>query len=175
MARQDKDFMLRMQGMIYAYRVAKESGVEALGKDIRKRNITNAPMKFSSRQIDEFYKFISQNVYTNMFAVLCWTLYDSFGFGKKRLGRLTEDFNKNSWAVTDLDYMGQHYIKLEDYAIELNKKYDLKLDIERIAACERKADENDERTRMCRIDRVLEVLREAGYSKAADFLESKLD
>lgn len=86
MARQDKDFMLRMQGMIYAYRVAKESGVEALGKDIRKRNITNAPMKFSSRQIDEFYKFISQNVYTNMLAVMCWTLYDSFGFGKKKTG-----------------------------------------------------------------------------------------
>ena len=175
MAKQDKEFMLRMQGMIYAYRVAKESGVEALGKDIRKRNITNAPMKFSSRQIDEFYKYVYQNVYTNILATMCWSLNDCFGFGGKRLKQLIEDFQKKAWDFTDLDYMGQHYVKLEDVAVELNKKYKLGLDIECIAACERTFDEKDERRRMCQIDRVLEVMRNEGYTEAAEFLESKLD
>jgi hypothetical protein len=175
MAKQDKEFMARMQGMIYAYRIAKESGIEALEKDIRKRNITNAPFKYSSKQIDEFCKYISQNVYTNILATMCWTLNDVFGFGEKRLKVLIEDFNKKCWDFTDLDYVGKHYIRLEDVAIELNQKYHLGLDIERITACERMADENDERIRMCKIDRVLEVLKEAGYQKAAEFLESKLD
>ena len=175
MAKQDKEFMLRMQGMIYAYRIAKESGVEALRNDIKKRNITNAPMKYSSKQIDEFCKYISQNVYINTLATMCWALKDCFGFGEKRLKQLVEDFQKKAWDLTDLDYMGQHYVKLEDVAIELNKKYKLGLDIERIAACERLADENDTRRRMCQIDRVLEVLRLEGYHKAAIFLEKKLD
>lgn len=175
MAKQDKEFMARMQGMIYAYRIAKESGIEALEKDIRKRNITNAPMKFSSRQIDEYYKFVLQNVHTNTLAIICWSLNDLWGFGKGRLNQLIEDFNKKLWDFSDLDYMGQYYIKLEDVAVELNKKYKLGLDIERIAACERMADENDERRRMCQIDRVLEVLRLEGFHKAAAFLEEKID
>ena len=164
-----------MQGMIYAYRVVKEGGIEALEKDIRKRNITNAPFKYSSKQIDEFTKYISQNVYTNMLATMCWTLNDVFGFGKKRLKELIDDFNKKCWAFTDLDYVGQHYVRLEDVAVELNQKYALGLDIERISACEKIADENDERRKMCQIDVVLKVLRDAGYKKAAQFIESKLE
>lgn len=175
MAKQDKEFMLRMQGMIYALKVAKEGGIDALEKEIRLRNITNAPMKFSQKQIEELYKYMSQNVFANTVATMCWTLNDLWGFGKDRLHKTLADFNKKSWAFTDLDYMGQHYIKLEDVAIELNKKYKLGLDIERIAACEKMADENDTRRRMCRIDRVLEVLRLEGFHKAAAFLEKKLD
>lgn len=171
----DKEFMARMQGMIYAYRVAKESGVEALARDIKKRNITNAPMKFSSKQIDEFYKYISTNVYTNMLATMCWALNDCFGFGEKRLKQLIEDFNKKSWDFTELDYVGRHYVRLEDIAVEMNKKYKLGLDIEKIAACERLADEKDERRRMCQIDAVLKALNDGGYKDAAKFIESKLE
>ena len=94
---------------------------------------------------------------------------------KKRLERLRDDFQRNTEAIQDLDYMGQHYVRLQDYAIELNRKYDLGIDVERIASCEENYDKTDDRTRMCRIDRVLEVLKNEGYEAAAGFLESKLD
>ena len=175
MAKQDKEFYWRMQGMLYALKMVKEGGIEALEKDIKIRNVLSAPIGCSEKQVRELYQIISQNVYTNMLAVMLWTIHDSFGFGKQRLTQLKGNFDKNIEFVTDLDYLGQHYVRLQDYALELNQKYDLGMDIDRIAACENLYDESDERTRMCRVDRVLEVLRGAGYEVAAGFLESKLE
>ena len=109
-----------------------------------------------------------------MLSAMLWTIHDSFKFGKTRLHRLKADFDRNVAAIFDLDYMGQHYVQLQDYAIELNKTYDLGIDVDRIASCEGVYDQKDERTRMCQIDRVLEVLRNEGFEKAAVFLESKL-
>lgn len=175
MAKQDKEFYWRMQGLHYALKIVKDGGVEALEKEIRMRNVLPAPMGCDSKQVRELYNIMSQNVYMNMLTAMMWTVHDCFGFGKKRLEQLREEYNRNVEVITDLDYMGQHYIRLQDYAVELNKKYDLGLDIERIAACETQFDEKDERTRMCQIDRVLEMLRSGGYEKAAEFLEKKLD
>ncbi|MBR3762215.1 MAG: hypothetical protein IKK59_05675 [Lachnospiraceae bacterium] len=175
MAKQDKEFYWRMQGMIYALKIVKTGGKEALEKEIRMRNVLTAPLGCSEKQVRELYHIMSQNVYVNMLTAMMWTVHESFGFGKKRLEQLREDYNRNVEIITDLDYMGQHYIRLQDYAVELNQKYDLGLDIERIAACETQFDEKDERTRMCQIDRVLEMLRSGGYEAAAEFLEKKLD
>ncbi len=175
MAKQDKEFYWRMQGLIYALKIVKEGGTEALEKEIRMRNVLSAPLGCSEKQVRELYQIMSQNVYVNMLTAMMWTVHNSFGFGKKRLEQLRKDYNRNVEIITDLDYMGQHYVRLQDYAVELNQKYDLGLDIERIAACETQYDETNERTRMCRIDRVLEVLRSEGFEAAAEFLEKKLD
>ncbi len=171
----NKDFELRMQGMLYALKIAKEGGIEALEKDIKRRGILNAPIKFSGKQLREYYEYVSKNVFENMFCAVAYTLYDSFGFGEKRLKRVQEEFKRNVSPVMDLDYMGQHYIRLRDYALELNRKYNLGIDINRIAACEDGQDQRDGRTRMCQTDRVLAVLREEGFTKAAEFLEKKLE
>ena len=175
MAKSDKEFYWRMQGVVYALKIVKEGGVEALEKEIRMRNFLCAPIGCPEKEIRKLYQNFSQNIYVNMLSVMLWTLHDSFGFGKKRLHQLKADYDKNTAVIFDLDYMGQHYVQLQDYAIELNKSYDLGLDVERIASCESMHDQKDERTRMCQIDRVLEVLRNEGFEKAAGFLESKLD
>jgi hypothetical protein len=164
-----------MEGMVYALKIAEKEGVEALRRDIRKRGITQAPLKYSEKQIDEFVKYISKNVHANMLAIMCWSLNDVFGFGESRLKRLIADFEKKSWDFTDLDYLGQKYIKLEDVAVDLNKRYKLGLDIERIAMCEKMADDADTRRRMCEIDQVLEVLKGNGYGDAAAFLGRKIE
>ena len=175
MAKADREFYWRMQGMVYALKIAKEGGTEALEKEIRMRNFLCAPIGCPEKEVRKLYHNFSQNIYVNMLSAMMWTLHDTFGFGKTRLERLKDDFNRNTIAIMDLDYMGQHYVRLQDYAIELNKKYNLGIDVDRIASCEEVYDEKDERTRMCRIDRVLEVLRMEGYEKAAEFLERKLD
>ena len=175
MAKADKEFYWRMQGMVYALKIAKEGSIEALEKEMRMRNFLCAPIGCPEKEVRKLYQNFSQNIYVNMLSVMLWTLHDSFGFGKSRLHRLKTDYDKNTAVIFDLDYMGQHYVQLQDYAIELNKTYDLGLDVDRIASCEGVYDQKDERTRMCKIDRVLEVLRMEGYEKAAEFLERKLD
>ena len=171
----DKDYMLRMEGMLSALRIVEDGGVEALRSDIRKRGITQAPLKYSEKQIDDFVTYISKNIHANMMAIMSWSLNDVFGFGKDRLKRLADDFEKKSWDLTDLDYLGRHYVKLEDVARDLNKRYGLGLDIERIATCQKFADDTDKRTKMCDIETVLRVMRDNGYGDAATFIEGKLE
>ena len=50
MAKMDKDYELRMQGMIYASNIVSKKGVEGLKEDIRIRNVLKAPMKFTASQ-----------------------------------------------------------------------------------------------------------------------------
>ena len=64
---------------------------------------------------------------------------------------------------------------MEDFAVELNEMYDLGIDVARVAYCQDSHDEKEENYRMCKIDRVLQELRENGFKDAAVFLEKKLD
>lgn len=69
---------------------------------------------------------------------------------------------------------GGHFVKLEDFAVELNEMYDLGIDVNRVAYCQDKHDEGNEDFRVCKIDRVLQELRNNGFKDAAEFIEKKL-
>ena len=58
--------------------------------------------------------------------------------------------------------------------MEMNQKYDLGIDYIRVAACQDVHDEGDPNYRMCKIDRVLQELRENGFKDVAVFIEKKL-
>lgn len=70
--------------------------------------------------------------------------------------------------------MGEHYVELKDYAIELNKKYNLGIDVDLIAACQDAHDEKDEKYRMAKLDIILKELESNGYKDAAEFLQGKI-
>lgn len=171
----DKEFEIRMQGMIYAYNLVKEGGIEALTTDMKRRNFLRAPMKFTAKQIKEFYSEISANLYNNMLTTVCYTLNNSFGFGAKRIRDFKNAFDNHVQYTLDLDYMGEHYVKLEDYAVELNEKFNMGIDVNRVAFCQDSHDQKEEKFRMCKVDRVIHELRENGFNEAAAFLEAKLD
>lgn len=120
MSKPNKEFEQRMQGMIYALNIAKSDGIEALESDIRKRGVTRAPMKFKQKDIDEMLEFMSKNLYQTSMSVWFMTLNEVYGFGKKRLKRLKDAFDKNTSILMDFDYIGNHYVDLEDYANFLN-------------------------------------------------------
>lgn len=54
MAKRDKEYEARMQGMLYSVNVVKESGLEALEKDINKRGVLKAPLAYTDKQIEDF-------------------------------------------------------------------------------------------------------------------------
>lgn len=47
----DKGFEQRMQGMVYACRLAQEQGVDALVAEVRKRGVTRVDVTASDKQL----------------------------------------------------------------------------------------------------------------------------
>lgn len=173
MAKIDKDYELRMQGMIYAYNTVKEKGIEGLERDMKLRNVMRAPMKFTASQIEEFWGFLSKNLYNTVITVAGIALHEEFGFGKDRLQRWKKAFDRATVDATDLDYIGTNYVTLEDYAVYLNSKYDLGIDTDVVAVCQESENDTNPNYRMCKVDRLIEIMRQDGYEDAADYLEKK--
>ena len=174
MAKRDKDFENRMIGYMCAYKLAKTEGLEALEKDIKRRNITHLDFTVPPKKIMKDYDTIARRTVTNVMAGALWVLHDVFGFGKQRLHKFRDDFEELMKVLADIDYLGERYVRLEDFAVELNEKYDLGIDVNCVAACQEVYDKGDESYRLCRIDKVLEELKNNGFEDAVKFIESKM-
>lgn len=171
----DKDFELRMSGMNYALEIAKKDGVEGLEKEVKKRGLFKVPFNYTQTQRDNFLREVSHNLYMNMMATFAYALNSEFGFGKERLVRLRKKVSDLVEDVFDLDYMGERYVRLEDYATEMNERYDLGLDVEIISDCQKLQDKPENGYHYADINRVLLVLENEGYKDAAEFLKGKLE
>ena len=172
--KRDKEFEARMQGMRYAFEYAKEKGLDELEKEMLGRNYTRIPLSVPEKSMRKFVEQVSTNVYNMMLTAFLYALHDTEGFGGTRIRRVKESFDKLVQATADLDYMSAHYVTMGDYARELNELYNVDIDVDRVDHLQEIADEDHVDYRMCRIDRVLEVMRADGFTDAADYLESKL-
>ena len=155
------------------YIIASELGV-SVDKVKQVLNFLLKKSLFDSKLFSSDKVFLSKNLYATMLTVVCMTLHDQFGYGKKRLLGFKEKFDELTKNATNLDYLGEHYVTLEDYAVYLNEEFDLGIDTARVATCQESYDEHDERFRAADIEEVLKVLREDGYEEAAEFLQGKL-
>ena len=123
----------------------------------------------------EYFGIISQNLYNNALTAVAYTLHCDYGFGPKRIKEFKKAFDKNVQATLDLDYLGSHYVKLEDFAVEMNEKFNMGIDINRVATCQENYDKGDKGYKMCNIEKVLRELKENGFKDAAMFLEKRID
>lgn len=171
----DKYYEARMQGAVWAGNLIKKEGLEAFDRDMRKRNLLKFAITVTEKEMDETYRDMNALIYHTLITGVLWTLHDMYTFGKKRLKEFKEAFDKTVEDTFDLDYMGEHYIRLEDFAVELNQRYDLGIDIPRVAVVQESYDKRNSKYHMLRAERVIQELREAGYPDAAKFLEAKLD
>lgn len=170
----DKGFEQRMQGMVYACRLAQEQGIDALVKTVKQRGVTKVDITASDKQLNDMWGALSDNIGQNMITTVAWVLHDAFGFGQKRLQQFMSEFDKATANLMSLDYMGEHYVTLEDYAVELNQKYDLGLDVIKTAVETEMFDENNPKYRNTdKVTGIINALRLAGYEDAAAYLESK--
>lgn len=174
MAKRDKEFEARMQGMRYAFEYAKEKGIDELEKEMHRRNYTRIPLSVPESSMRKFVEQVSTNVYNMMLTAFLYALHDTEGFGGTRIKRVKESFDKLVQATYDLDYMSNHYVTMGDYARELNELYNVDIDVDKVEYLQETADKDHVDYRMCRIDRVLEVLKEDGFADAAEYLEQKL-
>lgn len=171
----DKMFEARMQGMIFIANIANSKGIDEMNKELKKRGVYKTPLVYTDAQVNEFIQYICDNTRNTTFALTFHVLNEVFGFGEQRLNKFAEEFNKRFNQCLDLDYMGEHYVKLEDFAIDIKNKYkNLILDIQRIAICQDEHDKgNPDYKNYEYINGVINTLRFAGYHDAADYLETK--
>lgn len=163
-----------MQGMVYACRLAQEQGIDALVKTVKQRGVTKVDITASDKQLNDMWGALSDNVRENMLTTVVWVLHDAFGFGQKRLQQFMTEFEKATANLMNLDYMGEHYVTLEDYAVELNQKYNLGLDVIKATLATDMADKQDARAgNVDKVTGIINALRLAGHEDAAAYLESK--
>lgn len=168
----DKLTEARMAGMNQAYNIAKEYGIEELLKEIKRRNITKVPVHYTKTQMQQLWDNLSKSMYNNMLTVFLYTLNWNFGFGPKRLKEFVRAYQANAQYVVDLDYLGEHYVKMEDYAREINEKCKVDLiDLITVIDDEIKTDAKNEEMNWCELSGVIANLRRNGFEAAAVHLE----
>ena len=174
MAKVDKEQKWRMEGYKSALEFVKKNGVEALEADIRRRGFLGIPVGISKSQIDKFILQITMNLNQTVQTMALMTLNDTFGFGRTRLMRFKEAFDKNTEAIFDFDNLGQHYVTMEDYAVYLNEQFNAGLDVERISACQDACRYEKDNKGKADIAGILTELKSNGFEEAAEFLERKM-
>lgn len=173
----DSGFNDRMGGMLYAYKIAKNDGIEGLEKEIKRRNITKIPFNYGKSELKHLWDDLCANMYNNITATFLYTLYDKYGFDKENITKLVDDYRENIACVLDVDYMGEHYVKLEDFAHEIGEKCGIQFDLNRIATCQDFYDEHNEDSNYhtVRLERLIKDLDENGYLAAAKYLRDKIE
>ena len=93
----DKNMEFFRNGMLRAYQLAKDDGIEALEKELRFRNITGINGPMLAKELDKGIDTIKRLTIETVLTMTIGVLYSEFGFGKKRIDRFKEAFD----AATD--------------------------------------------------------------------------
>lgn len=171
----DDVIRLRNEGMAYALKIAEEYGIEELREQVKMRGYLKATVKFTPEEMIQTIDNIAARIYNNMLTMVYAVMHDKHGWRRKRLLDFKRDFDEKVHGVGDLDGMGHHYARFEDYAIEANELYDLGIDIEKVREAQRNNDENDRANGIAvEADSVIGWLDKHGYSDAATAVKKEI-
>lgn len=135
------------------------------------RGVLQAPLGYTKGDMDRFLEYLIANFYTVVISVACIALEDAFGFKKTRLQRFKDAYEKASDDTMDLDYIGENYVTLEDYAVYLNDRFELDIDAEAMCVFQESRNTRNPNYHMVKVERLIEVMRQEGYEEAAEYLE----
>lgn len=121
MSKINKEEEARRAGMAYAYKIALESGIDGLKKELEFRNITKAPLMVPKSEVDRFCAEVKQNCVTTFKVMTMLTLHDEFGFGHDRLERFMERFMMKTECINE------DYATWGDYQDILNEECKMKI------------------------------------------------
>lgn len=101
MAKNDKNMEFYRQGMLRAYKLAKEEGIDALEQELRFRNITGVNVPLMAKELDKGIVEIKRLTMETILTMTIGVLYSEFGFGKKRLERFRDTFMEATRSLND--------------------------------------------------------------------------
>lgn len=173
MAKVNREYQARMDGMLFAHKIVKEQGLDALTKEIKIRNILKMDVWARKSEVEELHQNIAKNIYQTVMVTMLYTLHDIFGFGKVRLKKLKDAFDKTTKDIVDLDYWGEHYVTFQDYAKFLNDNYEFDFDEEAIKSIESNTNSSNPDYKRCELSGICNLLERNGFKDAAQFLKGK--
>lgn len=97
----DKNMEFFRNGMLRAYQLAKDDGIEALEKELRFRNITGINGPMLAKEIDAGLDEIKRLTFETILTMAVGVLYSEFGFGKTRLERFRKAFDDATDGLAD--------------------------------------------------------------------------
>lgn len=161
---------LRNEGMAYALRIAKKDGIEELEKQVKMRGYLKCSVRFTQEEIQQSIDNIADRVYNNMLTMVYAVMHDLHGWGRQRLLRFKQEFDRKVYEVGETDEMGRHWARFEDYAVEANELYGLGIDMEKI----RETQANNDEQKYIAADAVIDFLEKKGYADAAGDLRKEV-
>lgn len=97
-----KDYMNGQNaGMDYACKIAKEKRTDVLVEECKFRKKTGIPITVERKKCDEAIERIKMNTIDTIRILSLCVLRDEFGFGKDRLKRFAERFEKKTDCLVD--------------------------------------------------------------------------
>lgn len=91
----------REDGLSLALRIAKEGGIEALGREIKFRGVTGIHTSLASKDLDKASEQIKEITLDTFTVMSVAVLHDEFGFGEKRCQRYMDGINKAAEYIVD--------------------------------------------------------------------------
>lgn len=175
MAKGDKEYTWRREGMIYAYKIVTEGGIEKLKNEIMMRGLWKIDIGMPTEQIDQIHEYLSNNLYQTLISTALFSLREYAGWGKKKLHEYLAVINKNAGNLMDLNWHGQHYMTFMDIATEMNEGFDFDFDLERIKKLDDIENETNPQYRKMDLEETCDFLEREGYQEAAACLKKKVE
>ena len=168
----DEIIRLRNVGMVYAFRIVKEQGIEELERQVKMRGLLRVSIKFTKEELYQSMQELSERIYNNMLTIWYAVFHDRLGFGETRIKRLKQWFDEKVYLVNEQSPMGHHWAEFYDYAEEANRLYNLGIDLEKIKETQAINAEGD--VKKLYADEVIGWLAKHGYPDASEAVKKEV-
>jgi hypothetical protein len=111
----------RNDGLLMAYKIAKEGGIEALEKEIRYRNISGISLNLTQKEIKEASYTANLRATEVAITISLLTLMDEFCFSKFQANKFKDSFDRKVEDVLNNDS------SLEEYLTRIRNELNIEL------------------------------------------------
>ena len=105
-----KEMEARNQGMVYALKIAKDGGIEALEQEIKNRGITGISLSVSRKELEDASEKVKLHAMQFSVLVSLVTLYNEFKFSNFQGIKFTEEYWKVVSSIAEDNMTTAEYI-----------------------------------------------------------------
>lgn len=126
MGRNSKEEEARRAGMGYAFKIAKEQGIDALEEEIKFRRIIKAPLSVPRSEIDRFCQEVKTNCVKTFKVLMVITLLDELELDKDKLLRVLRRFEMKAECICDEITTWQDQLEILEDELDMHFDFDFK-------------------------------------------------
>lgn len=123
MAKISKEEQARRDGMLWAYHVAKDGGIDALKAEIDRRAIQDVPVGITGKELQKLYDETERLAVDCTLVMSLHTLVDEFDFTEEDCNRFKARYNSKTECLLG------GYTKWKEIIETLSEEINLKLNI----------------------------------------------